>query len=72
MKIEFAGGGPADGRVGEYEGTPETLLVFELAPGKLAESKPDEGVPKITHVYRSASKLSRDGAVLFTYRGRAK
>jgi hypothetical protein len=72
MKVEFSQGGPADGRVQEIEGTPETLLIYELAPGKIQDMKPDTGVPIITHVYRSASKLTRDGAHVFTYRGRTR
>ena len=72
MNIEFSGGGPADGQLREIQGTPETLLLFELAPGKLSETQPEAHVPKITHVYRAAHRIGRDGAHVFMYGGRVR
>lgn len=72
MRVEFAGGGPADGKVQEEPGTPETLLVYELAPGKLATSKPEDHPSVITHVYRSAHRITNGANHIFTYRGRAR
>ena len=70
MKVEFANGGPVDGMVREVEGTPETILVYALnEPGKVEFAKPD-AVGVITHVYRSATRLTKDGATVFDYRGR--
>ena len=74
MKVEFSNGGPADGRIQEIDGMPETILVYALSdsPGKIELEKPTERVAVVTHVYRSASRLTRDGAQIFDYKGRTR
>lgn len=73
-KVEFAGGGPADGTVRDIPGGAKpAIMVYAMTTDPIWNlEEPEDRVSVITHVYRRQDRLSKTGARIYAYAGRKR
>lgn len=74
VRVEFAGGGPADGTKRELPRADSYVRIHQLRsePKWWEDGAGPDGVAHsstITHLYRQANRLSKDGYQIYEYAG---